>query len=79
MVISFLGSGAGMTGFSGSICKTGFFSSVLFSAGLRMVFTTAISSAVGFPLPGFNAVFVNFVISDRRCPADLFWHLARQG
>jgi len=79
MVISFFGSGAGTTSFSGSICRTGFFSSVLLSAGLRMAFTMVISSAEGLPLPGFSAVFVNFVISDRRCPADLFWHLARQG
>jgi hypothetical protein len=62
MVISFFGSGAGMTDFSGSISRTGFFSSVLFSAGLRIVFTMVISSAEGFPLPGFRAVFVNLVI-----------------
>jgi hypothetical protein len=36
MVISFFGSGAGMTGFSGSIGRTGFFSSVLFSAGIQI-------------------------------------------
>lgn len=79
IVISFFGSGAGMTGFSGSICRTGFFSSVLFSAGFRTVLITVISSADGFPLPGFSAVFVNFVMMYRRCPADLFRHLARQG
>jgi hypothetical protein len=55
MVISFFGSGAGMTGFSGSICKTGFFFfGFAVITGLRMVFTTAISSACGFSVTRFQ-------------------------
>jgi hypothetical protein len=59
MVIYFFGSAAGMTGFPDSISRTGFFSSVLFSTGLRMILTITVSSAEGFPLPGFIVVFVN--------------------
>jgi hypothetical protein len=74
--------GERMTGFSGSISKTGFFSSVLFCSGLRTVFTaarTAVSSAEAFPLVGFCTGAVIFVILLRSCPRDFFWHLARRG
>ena len=82
MVISRLGSGAGMTGFSCSTCWTGFITSVVFPSGLRTDFAaarTAFSSFDAPPFVGFSTGAVIFVIVFRCCPADFFRHLARRG